>query len=163
MIKKFTATALSILMMFLIVGCTNDDTAEESGNVLAGNNWESTSGMLLSLKEDDTFYFFKSSDEKDDNYYFGDYSVLSGQEAVDYLEENHMLPEESQLSAISSFNVDLNHYYALVLNNTACVEGGVNTLTAANQVAYYGYYTPEYKYLKLYNLKTMNSYEFYKK
>ena len=59
--------------------------------------------------------------------------------------------------------LDENYYYALILTNKECIENGANTLSEENEVAYYGYYMPDYEYLNLYSLKTMSQYEFYKK
>ena len=87
----------------------------------------------------------------------------NGSEAVEYLEEVHALPAESQRSAMVGFGVDENYYYALILTNKECIENGANTLSEENEVAYYGYYMPDYEYLNLYSLKTMSQYEFYKK
>ena len=118
--------------------------------------------MLLELSDDSSFKWFKSKSERDDNYYSGEYTLKSGQDAIDFLEESHGLPEESQRSALVQFAIEEDGYYALVMNNKECIEGGSNTLEEENEVVYYGYYLPDYETLKLYNLENLNTYEFTK-
>lgn len=162
MLKKITAVSLIFIMIFSLTACGNKE-AEEKGDYLSGNKWESTSGMLLELEKDGTFKFYRETSNKDDNYYSGTYTVKCAGDAVDYLDEVHTLPAENQRSAMAGFGVDENYYYALTLNNKECIENGENTLAEENEVTYYGYYMPDYEYLNLYNLKTMGNYEFYKK
>ena len=162
MLKKFLAFSITAIMIFSLSACGNKE-AEEKGDYLSGNKWESTAGMLLDLDKEGTFKFFKDKSDKEDNYYSGTFEVKNGSEAVEYLEEVHALPAESQRSAMVRFGVDENYYYALILTNKECIENGANTLSEENEVAYYGYYMPDYEYLNLYSLKTMSQYEFYKK
>ena len=162
MVKKILAVMLSMIMIFSLAACGNKE-AEEKGDYLTGNKWESTKGMLLELNKEGDFKFFRDKSDREDNYYTGTFSVISGAEAVDYLEENHELSQENQRNAMAQFGVDENNYYVLILNNKECIEGGTNTLEEENPVTYYGYYLPDYDYLNLYNLKTMGQYEFYKK
>lgn len=162
MLKKITSLLLVLIMIFSLIACGNSES-EEKGDYLTGNKWESTSGMLLELEKDGTFKFYKDKSDKDDNYYSGTFTVKNGKEAVDYLEEVHELPAENQRTAMASFGVDENYYYALLLTNKECIENGANTLAEENEVTYYGYYMPDYEYLNLYSLKTMSQYEFYKK
>lgn len=158
--KKSFACILSCVML-TAVACGNKE-AEEKGDYLTGNKWETTSGMLLELSDDSSFKWFKSMSERDDNYYSGEYTLKSGQDAIDFLEESHGLPEESQRSALVQFAIEEDGYYALVMNNKECIEGGSNTLEEENEVVYYGYYLPDYETLKLYNLENLNTYEFTK-
>lgn len=162
MLKKFFTFPLILAIIFALTACGNSES-EEKGDYLTGNKWESTSGMMLNLDKDGTFKFYKDKSNKDDNYYSGTFTVKNGQEAVDYLEKTHELPAENQRTAMASFGVDENYYYALILTNKECIENGANTLTEENDVTYYGYYAPDYEYLNLYSLKTMSQYEFYKK
>ena len=158
-----TTSSMRILscVMLTAVACGNKE-AEEKGDYLTGNKWETTSGMLLELSDDSSFKWFKSKSERDDNYYSGEYTLKSGQDAIDFLEESHGLPEESQRSALVQFAIEEDGYYALVMNNKECIEGGSNTLEEENEVVYYGYYLPDYETLKLYNLENLNTYEFTK-
>ena len=139
MLKKFLAFSITAIMIFSLSACGNKE-AEEKGDYLSGNKWESTAGMLLDLDKEGTFKFFKDKSDKEDNYYSGTFEV------------------KSQRSAMVGFGVDENYYYALILTNKECIENGANTLSEENEVAYYGYYMPDYEYLNLYSLKTMTLY-----
>ena len=118
MVKKILAVMLSMIMVFSLAACGNKE-AEEKGDYLTGNKWESTKGMLLELNKEGDFKFFRDKSDREDNYYTGTFSVISGAEAVDYLEENHELPQENQRNAMAQFGVDENNYYVLILNNIA--------------------------------------------
>lgn len=95
MLKKFLAFSITAIMIFSLSACGNKE-AEEKGDYLSGNKWESTAGMLLDLDKEGTFKFFKDKSDKEDNYYSGTFEVKNGSEAVEYLEEVHALPAESQ-------------------------------------------------------------------
>ena len=48
MLKKFLAFSITAIMIFSLSACGNKE-AEEKGDYLSGNKWESTAGMLLDL------------------------------------------------------------------------------------------------------------------
>lgn len=159
-LKKIFACTICCVML-TAVACGEKD-AEEKGDHLTGNKWETTSGMLLELESNSSFKWFKSKADRNDNYYSGDFKLKRGQEAIEFLEESHGLPEESQRSALIQFAIEEDGYYALIMNNKECIENGNNTLEEENEVVYYGYYLPDYETLKLYNLENLNTYEFKK-
>ena len=60
MLKKFLAFSITAIMIFSLSACGNKE-AEEKGDYLSGNKWESTAGMLLDLDKEGTFNFSKTS------------------------------------------------------------------------------------------------------
>ena len=76
MVKKILAVMLSMIMVFSLAACGNKE-AEEKGDYLTGNKWESTKGMLLELNKEGDFKFFRDKSDREDNYYTGTFSRLS--------------------------------------------------------------------------------------
>lgn len=160
-LKKTCAGILSCAMIFSLTACGNKE-AEEKGDYLSGNKWQTTSGMMLDLGDDGNFKWYKDKSNRKDNYYAGDFTVMVGQEAIDYLEDTQGLSEDGQRSAMVKFAIDDTSYYCVVMNNKECIEGGTNTLEEENEIVYYGYYLQDYETLKLYSLNNLNPYEFTK-
>ncbi|MCI7804494.1 MAG: hypothetical protein MR503_05400 [Oscillospiraceae bacterium] len=160
-LKKAAACAVSCVMFFTLSACGNKE-AEEKGDYLTGNKWETSAGMLLEFGKDGTFKWFNDKAVRDDNYYSGEFTVMVGQEAVDYLAENHGLAEDIQLSAMDKFDVSIDYYYSVIMNNKERIQGGENNLEEENEIVYYGYYKPKYESLYLYNLDSLTSYDFTK-
>ncbi|MCM1225911.1 MAG: hypothetical protein NC320_00600 [Clostridium sp.] len=158
-LKRAAACALSFAVLFSFSACDNE---ENTGDALSGNKWETTSGMMLDFGKDGSFKWYNSKSDRKDNYYSGDFTVKSGQEAIDFIEESQGFPEESQRSAMVKFSIPDDCYYSVELNNKECIQDGKNTLEEENTVVYYGYYLPDYETLKLYNLNNLTPYEFTK-
>lgn len=158
-LKKTFACMISCAMLFAFSSCGNDD---ENGDLLSGNKWETTSGMLLDLGKDGKFKWYNDKSNRKDNYYSGEFTVRSGQDAIDFIEESQGFTEEAQRSAMVKFAISDESYYSVVLNNKECIQGGENTLEAENEIVYYGYYLPDYETLKLYSLNNLTPYEFKK-
>lgn len=159
MLKKAFVCLLGCVLVFALSAC---DKSSESGDALTGNKWETTSGMLLDLKKDGTFKWYNDRSNRKDNYYAGNYTIRTGQEAIDYIAETQGFPEESQRSAMVQFSVPDNCYYAIVLNNKERIQGGSNTLEEENEIVYYGYYMPDYQKLQITSLNNLNTYDFTK-
>lgn len=157
--KKTFACMLSCVMLFVFSACGNN---EGNGDLLSGNKWETTSGMMLDFGKDGSFKWYNNKADRKNNYYSGNFTVKSGQEAIDFIEESQGFPEESQRSAMVKFSIPDNCYYSVELNNKECIQDGKNTLEEENIVVYYGYYLPDYETLKLYNLNNLTPYEFTK-
>lgn len=160
-LKKASACAVGIVMLVSLSACGNKKT-EEKGDYLSGNKWQTSSGMLLELEENGEFKWFNSKNERDDNYYSGNFTVKSGQEAIDFLADNHGLPEESQRTVMNRYAVEDENYYTIVMNNKERIQGGENTLDEENEIVFYGYYMPDYEQLDLYSLNNLTPYEFTK-
>lgn len=156
-LKKILACSLSLSLLTLSA-CGNDN----DGDQLSGNKWQTTSGMLLDLDNDGTFKWYNDKTQRKDNYYSGNFTVRSGQEAIDFIEESQGFSEESQRTAMTKFAISDEQYYSLVLNNKECIQNGKNTLKEENEIVYYGYYLPDYETLKIYNLNNLTPYEFTK-
>ena len=60
MLKKFLAFSITAIMIFSLSACGNKE-AEEKGDYLSGNKWESTAGMLLDLDKEGTLKFSRTS------------------------------------------------------------------------------------------------------
>ncbi len=159
--KKAFASIVSLVMIVTLSACGNKD-AEEKGDYLSGNKWETSSGMLLSLDTDGTFKWYNNKAERNNNYYAGNFTLMVGKDAIDYLVKEQGLTEEGQRSALAEYSIAEEDYYAIVMNNKECIQDGNNTLEEENEVTYYGYYLPKYETLKLYNMGNLTPYEFSK-
>lgn len=160
-LKKAAACAVSCVMLFTLSACGGNE-AEDKVDCLTGNKWETSSGMLLEFDKDGTFKWFNSKSERNDNYYSGQFTLMIGQDAIDYLEENYDLSEENQRSSMNTFSVSEAYYYSVIMNNKECIHDGENILEEENEIVYYGYYNPDYESLYLFNLDSLKSYDFTK-
>lgn len=162
MLKKFSAFAIAFIMLFCFSACGNSDF-EDKGDYLTGNKWEGTDGTLLDLKTDGSFKYYESSANKSDNYYTGNFEVLNGQDAINYLNDEYGFSEDAQRSVMVQYGVKDEYYYVLILNNDECIINGTNTLEEKNMVEYFGYYSESDMHLNFTSLKNMGQVDFYKK
>ena len=162
MIKKITSAFLAFVMIFCFAGCGNK-SFEEKGDYLTGNKWEGSDASLLELNTDGTHKFYNSSSDLSNNYYKGEFTVLNGQDAIDYLDENYAFTEEGQRKVMMQYGVEDEFYYVLILKNKERIIGGKNDLGQETKVEYFGYYTASDKHLNFTSLKTMAQMDFYKK
>ncbi len=162
MFKKISTVFMVFCMIFCFTAC-GSSSFEDKGDYISGNKWEGTDGSLIELNSDGTHKFYKNSGDLSDNYYKGDYTVLNGQQAIDYLSNEHGLPEDAQRQIMSQYGVEDKYYYVLTLNNKECIVEGKNTLGEASKLDYFGYYSPTDQHLNFKSLKTMVQMDFYKK
>ena len=162
MLKRISAFAATIIMILCFTACGNSDF-EEKGDYLTGNKWEATDGSLIDLNTDGTYRFYRSSADKTNNYYTGNFEVLNGQDAINYLINEYDFDEDSQRSVMTQYGVEDQYYYVLILNAKECIVDGKNTLTEETKVEYFGYYAPYDMHLNFTSLKTMGQMDFYKK
>jgi hypothetical protein len=164
MLKKIFSTLICTVLMFALAGCgSGSSNSDEPVDYITGNKWENSDGMLLSMSDDNSFKWYKSSSDRKDNYYSGTYSIIAGQDAIDYLSENYSFDEDGQKSTLAKFSVSLEEYYVIIMNNEERIASGENTLEEPTTSIYYGYYQPDYESLTIYNIDTLYEYVFTKK
>ncbi len=163
MIKKIFALMLSFCMIFCFTACGDNEDFEAKGDYLTGNSWEGTDGTLIELETDGTYKFYNSSADTSNNYYSGKFEVKSGQNAIDYLEEEWGVGEEGQRSVMEKYLVKDEFYYVLIMNHEKCMIDGQNTLSEPSKTEYFGYYSEYDGHLNFTSLKTMGAVNFYKK
>lgn len=161
MLKKLSAFAITIIMILCFTACGNNDF-EEKGDYLTGNQWKATDGSLIDLDTDGSYKFYRSYTDKSNNYYTGNFEVLNGQDAINYLINEYGFNEEGQRSIMTQYGVEDQYYYVLILNAKECIVDGQNTLTEDTKVEYFGYYSPSDMHLNFTSLKTMGQMDFYK-
>ena len=115
--------ALTVYVIFKITIDTSNKpiyigTAEEVVNTSIYNRWESSSGGEFVFDEDESFYWYKSAGDLD-NYYYGLYSFLTGQSA---LEEMGYTEEEFKSNFGENINID-NVYSIEITPKKAVLEG----------------------------------------
>ena len=124
--KIIAVLLLFALTVFIIFKITIDNSkkplytgvSEEVVNTSIYNRWESSSGGEFVFNEDESFYWYKKTGDLD-NYYYGLYSFLTGQSA---LEEMGYTEEEFKKNFGENINID-NVYSIEITPRKAVIEG----------------------------------------
>ncbi len=135
-IKIIAVLVLFALTVFIIFKITIDNTkkpiytgtAEEVVNTSIYNHWLSSSGGEFVFNDDDTFYWYKGVGDLD-NYYYGLYSFVTGQSALE-----EMGYTEEDFKQNFGENIELENIYSIEITpKKAVISGQDVTATTIKQ------------------------------
>lgn len=163
--SKLILSIFAVIFALALTSCASGETPanqpDEEVNMLADTKWDGESDYSqIHFSSDGTFRFYRYKDDYSDSYYEGTYLFFIGAEAVTYITEDlasYGVTREDWMNTIDKYEMyDVSNTVCLILNNTACIIDGENTVSEPYTTPYMGFYYEEYNYLDLANMNTAN-------